>query len=206
MSLLYRITVNIFSNRDLDSAGSLNKMYLLPIELYQFLIIIIPLGLCFLKWKYAIRFVIAVFICSILSWLYFNLWAALDPPRNGLTNLVYLLSGWFWMLPVFCIVSILFYCSERYLSEQKRQRIGLWGFRICSAVTVIILGWSFFGRMSERRASVEARRQLERRDLKPQGREILDYVKGYWIVRYPDTEFGEIRLGRNGEMLSIGYY
>lgn len=58
--------------------------------------------------------------------------------------------------------------------------------------------------MSAGRAAVEARAELRARGFEPKGREILDYGDGHWIVRYPDTEFGEIRLTRNGSMSWIG--
>jgi hypothetical protein len=58
--------------------------------------------------------------------------------------------------------------------------------------------------MSAERAVTQARIELEERGHKPSGREIPDFEDGHWIIRYPDSDFGEIRLTRNGRMSWIG--
>ena len=180
-------------------------MNLTPIELYLILLLIIPLGVCFWKWKSSSGWLPATVICSALSWIYFNLWMAkLDPPDNGFANAVYLVTGWFWFLPIFAIIWIFFRLLECRLAVEKRQRIGACGFIACAAASSIIIAWNLFGRMSEQRAIPEARHQLKERGLKPQGREIAEYDDGHWIIRYPDTDFGEIRLTQNGKMSWIG--
>ncbi|MFO1440234.1 MAG: hypothetical protein U1F81_18070 [Verrucomicrobiaceae bacterium] len=180
-------------------------MNLTPIELYLILLLIIPLGVCFWKWKSSSGWFPATAICSALSWIYFNLWMAkLDPPDNGFANAVYLVTGWFWFLPIFAIIWIFFRLLECRLAVEKRQRIGACGFIACAAASSIIIAWNLFGRMSEQRAITEARHQLKERGLKPQGREIPEYDDGHWIIRYPDTDFGEIRLTQNGKMSWIG--
>lgn len=151
------------------------------------------------------KWIAAAAVCSTLSWIYFNLWMGkLDPPDNGFANFVYLVTGWFWLLPIFGVFWIVFKLAERRLSDDWRENIGGWGFKLCSALTALIVAWNLFGRMSEHRAIIEARQQLEERGYKPEGREIPDYDDGHWIIRYPDTEFGEIRLHRNGRMSWIG--
>ncbi len=180
-------------------------MNLTPIELYLFLLVVIPLGVCFMKWRYSMKWISAAAVCAVLSWVYFNFWMGkLDPPDNGLANFVYLVSGWFWLLPIFGVFLIVFLLIERHLQANRRGGIGEWGFKICSVLTALIVTWNLFGRMSEPRAIREARQQLEKRGYKPEGREIPYYDDGHWIIRYPDTEFGEIRLTRNGKMSWIG--
>ena len=167
--------------------------------------IVIPLGICFAKWKFSIRWLVATLFCAGLSWIYFNLWMViLDPPDNGFANFVYLISGWFWLLPVFGIFAVIFRLIEGRLSQSTQDKVGSRGFTICSTVSVIIIIWNLFGWMSEQRAITEARRELIKNGYNPEGRENPKYYKGHWIIRYPDTEFGEIRLSRNGKMSWIG--
>lgn len=128
----------------------------------------------------------------------------LDPPENGFSNFVYLVTGWFWLLPIFGVLRMVFGLVESRLSNESRQVAGRRGFKVCSIITAIIVVWNLFGRMSEPRALTEARHLLEQKGYKAEGREIPDYVGGQWIIRYPDTEFGEIRLTRNGRMERIG--
>lgn len=180
-------------------------MNLTPIEFYLFLALVIPIGVCFVKWKYSMKWIGATAVCAALSWVYFNLWMGkLDPPDNGFTNFVYLVTGWFWLLPIFGIFWMVFRLAERRLTDERRKSIGGWGFKTCSALSVIIVAWNLFGRMSEQRAIIEARQLLEQRGYKPSGGEISDFDDGHWVIRYPDTEFGEIRLTRNGQMSWIG--
>ncbi len=180
-------------------------MNLLPIELYLILVIVIPLGVCFAKWKYSIRWRASTLICAGLSWMYFNLWMMkLDPPGNAFANFVYLVSGWLWLLPIFGVLFVIFHLIESRLLQPIRDKIGSWGFTLCSAVSVIIVIWNIFGRMSEQRAITAARHELKKRGYDPEGRELPKYDAGHWIIGYPDTEFGEIRLTRNGKMSWIG--
>lgn len=180
-------------------------MHLSPIEIYLALLVVIPLGVCFAKWKFAIGWLSALLICAASSWLYFNLWMAkLDPPDNGFTNLVYFVSGWFWLLPLFGVFFIGFRLIEKRLSISTRLNVGARGFKVCANITILIVVWNFVGRMSAERAVIEAREELRERGYEPAGREIPEYKQGSWIVRYPDTDFGEIRLTRNGNMSWIG--
>ncbi|MFK7785260.1 MAG: hypothetical protein AB8B56_09095 [Crocinitomicaceae bacterium] len=180
-------------------------MHLTPIELYLILLFVVPLGVCFWKWKSSSKWLLAAGICAALSWGYFNLWMAkLDPPDNGFANAVYIVTGWFWFLPVFGVVGLIFRVIERYLPIERRIKIGSVGFIACVSVSCIIVAWNLFGCMSEQRALTEARHQLEERGYEHQGREIPVYVDGHWIVSYPDTDFGEIRLTRNGKLSWIG--
>ncbi len=179
-------------------------MYLLPIELYLLLVVVIPLGVCFAKWKYALRWKIAIVWCAALSWIYFNLAMALNPPENGFANAVYLVSGWVWLLPVLGLIGGVFRIVESRVSPISQLRIGSHGYRICAGFSAAVLFWNIFGRMSEERALIEARQQLEQRGYEPTGRELPEYDDGHWIIRYPDTGFGEIRLTRNGSMSWIG--
>ena len=75
---------------------------------------------------------------------------------------------------------------------------------ICAVITALIVTWNFFGRMSASRAIVEARQQLHGLKYESRGREISAYETGHWIIRYPDCDFGEIRLTRTGRMSWIG--
>ena len=178
---------------------------LLPIEIYMFLLAVIPLGVCFAKWKYSGTWTVATLVCAALSWIYFNLWmAVLDPPDNGFANAVYLVSGWFWMLPIFAVLLLPFRLGENRLPSERKSRIAAFGFSICAGITALIVIWNFFGRMSEGRAIAQARQELHRCGLVPRGQEIPDYEGGHWIVRYPACDFGEIRLTRNGKMSWIG--
>lgn len=180
-------------------------MNLTPIEFYLTLAIVIPLGICFAKWKYSHRWIAAAAICAALSWIYFNLWMGLlDPPDNGFANFVYFVSGWFWLLPIFGVLFLIFRLMERCISEPIRLKIGTVGFSVCSIFALLVLVWNFSGRMSMDRAITEARYQLRQRGHEPVGRELPTYEDGHWIVRYPDSSFGEIRLTRNGKMSWIG--
>lgn len=175
-------------------------MNLTPIEFYLTLAIIIPLGTCFAKWKYSHRWIAATAICAGLSWIYFNLWMSkLDPPDNGFANFVYLVSGWLWLLPVFGVFCLIFRLLETWTTEPIRIKIGTAGFSVCSTLALLILLWNLFGRMSEERAITEARHQLRQHGHEPTGRELPSYEDGHWIIRYPDSSFGEIRLTRNGK-------
>lgn len=183
----------------------IERMNLLPIELYLSLILIIPIGVCFAKWSLDINWLTASLTCAFLSWLYFNLWFfELDPPENGFTTYFYFLSGWFWLLPFLGAFIILFHFVEKLLSKQTRQKTGVIGSVICLVITATIVIWNFVGRMSPQRAITEARSELIQRGYVPYGREIPDYQDGHWIIKYPDTEFGEIRLHRNGRLSWIG--
>jgi hypothetical protein len=180
-------------------------MYLLPIEIYLSLFLVIPLGVCFAKWKFLISWKVAVVICAALSWLYFNFWMMhLDPPDNGFANAVYFLTGWFWLLPVFGLFAAVFRLMENRLAVPVKSIFAIFGYKTCTAFTVMVLIWNVLGGMSADRALIEARLQLKTRGFEPMGREIPEYANGHWIVRYPDAEFREIRLTRNGKMLWIG--
>jgi len=149
--------------------------------------------------------IVASVICAGLSWIYFNLWMAkLDPPDNGFANFVYLISGWIWLLPIFCIFFAVFRSVETRSSPSGRSKVATIGFNICAGITAVIVLWNLVGWMSAERAVSEARLELEERGYKPTGREIPDFEDGHWIIRYPDTDFGEIRLTRNGSVSWIG--
>ncbi len=180
-------------------------MNLLPIEIYMFLLAVIPLGICFAKWKYLLPWTVATLICAALSWVYLNLWMmVLDPPDNGFTSFVYLVSGWLWMLPIFAVFLLPFRLMENRLTTEKKSQIGACGFSICAGITALILLWNLFGRMSENRAIIQARLELHRRGLEPRGKQIPIYEDGHWVVRFPECEFREISLTRNGRMSWIG--
>ena len=181
------------------------KMNLLPIELYLVLVGVIPLGVCFAKWKFTLSWKVALMLCAGISWIYFNLWMAkLDPPDNGFANFVYLVTGWFWLLPIFAVFFVGFRLIERRATSVGRSKVTAIGFNICSGITVVIVLWNLVGWMSAERAVTQARIELEERGHKPSGREIPDFEDGHWIIRYPDSDFGEIRLTRNGRMSWIG--
>ena len=180
-------------------------MNLTPIGLYLFLLLIIPLGMCFWMWKVSSNWLITAGICAVLSWIYFNFWMMkLDSPDNGFVNAVYFVTGWFWLLPIFGIGWAIFRLLEIRLANQQRQKVGSIGFIVCCVVTGIIVAWNLFGGMSEKRAIIEARYQLKKRGYEPKGRVVSVYEGGHWVIRYPDTDFREIRLTRNGGMSWIG--
>ena len=169
------------------------------------LLAVLPLGVCFAKWKYSWTWTAAILVCAGLSWIYFNLWmAVLDPPNNGLANFVYLVSGWLWMLPIFVFSLLPFRLIENRLSSGRKLQIGAYGFSICAGIAVLIVAWNLIGGMSKSRAIAQARQELHRCGYEPRGPEIPAYEGGHWIVRYPDCDFGEIRLTRNGKMSWIG--
>ena len=180
-------------------------MNLLPIELYMFLLAVVPLGACFAKWKYSVTWTVATLVCAALSWVYFNLWMmVLDPPDNGFAGAVYFFSGWLWMLPIFAFFALPFRLVENRLTTGRKSQIGAFGFSVCAGVTALVLIWNLFGNMSESRAIIQARLELHKNDLEPRGKQIPVYEDGHWIVRYPECDFGEIRLTRNGKMSWIG--
>ena len=180
-------------------------MNLLPIEVYLFLLAVVPLGTCFAKWKYSVTWTVAAAVCAALSWVYFNFWmVVLDPPENGFTGAVYFFSGWLWMLPVFAILLLPFRLVEKRLPSGRKSQIGACGFSICAGIAALVVIWNLFGRMSESRAIAQARQELHRLMYEPRGSEVPTYETGHWIIRYPDCDFGEIRLTRNGRMSWIG--
>lgn len=180
-------------------------MNLLPIDIYLLLLVVIPLGICFAKWKHALTWTVATLACSVLSWCYFNLWMmVLDPPDNGFANAVYFFTGWFWLLPIFILFLFPFRLIENRLSHDSKSRIGACGFSACVGIAALVLAWNGFGRMSEGRAIIQARQELRRLGLEPRGRENPAYEGGHWIIRYPDSDFGEICLTRNGRMHWVG--
>ena len=179
-------------------------MNLLPIELYLVLLGVIPLGLCFAKWKFGMSWKLALILCAGISWIYFNLWMKLDPPNNGFTSVAYLVSGWFWLLPIFAVFFVIFRLIETRPSSVGRSQIAMVGFNTCAGITAVIVLWNLVGRMSADRAVTQARLELKELGYKPRGREIPDFEDGHWIIRYPDSDFGEIGLDRNGRMSWIG--
>lgn len=184
---------------------SSERMDLAPIELYQILLIVLPLGVCFGKWRYSLRWTGAAAVCAALSWIYFNLWfGKLDPADNGFTNAFYGLTGWFWLLPPFVLFGMVFRRVERHVSSERRRTLAGWGLHTCGAVTALIVAWNLFGRISEQRALKEARHLLEQRGYQREGREMPAYEDGRWIIRYPDSDFREIGLTRNGRLSWIG--
>jgi hypothetical protein len=180
-------------------------MNLLPIEIYLILLVVLPLAVCFAKWKYSSLWTFATVVCAGLSWAYFNLWMMiLDPPDNGFTAAVYFFTGWLWMLPIFAVILLPFRFCENRLSSEKKSQIGACGFSVCASIAIFVVAWNLFGRMSENRAITQARQELRQRGLEPRGKETPAFESGHWIVRYPECEFGEIRLTRNGKMSWIG--
>ncbi len=176
-----------------------------PVELYHLLFGVIPLGFCFGQWKYQWRGWTTALLCACASWLYFQLWMVrFDPPDHGLTVLVYFVTGWFWMLPLLGLLMLAFRWLDPRLSASKRAKMARLGFRCCVVSVVLIVAWNFCGRMSATRAVREARRELKEHGYQPHGREEPFYRRGYWVVRYPETEFGEIGLSRNGKTAWIG--
>ena len=178
---------------------------LLPIEIYMVLVAVIPVGVCFAKWKWCLTWRFATLICAAMSWVYFNLWMMfLDPPDNGFAYAVYFVTGWFWLLPFFGVISVIFQVIESRFPDASGSKVAVLGFRVCAGVTAVIVVWNLGGWMSMERAVVEARHELLKRGCDPRGREIAIFERGSWTVRYPDSDFREIRLMRNGKMLWIG--
>lgn len=177
--------------------------HLLPVEWYLFLILIIPLGVCFLKWARSLDWPVAALICAASSWVYLNLMMKFAPPNNGFAIAVYFVSGWLWLLPFFGVYFLIFNFLLGWISAERQKILGRGGFRLCATLTLAILAWNLFGRMSEERAVIEARQQLEERGYQPHGQENPVYEDGHWFVRYPETDFKEIKLTRNGQMAWI---
>lgn len=180
-------------------------MDLLPIEVYLGLVFTIPLTICFAKWRWSLTWKMSAAICAGASWIYFNLWMSkLDPPENGFANAVYLVTGWFWFLPILGVILMPFKLVEVRMGMARRSQIGRYGIGAFGTLSVVLFLWGVAGRMSEERALRAAREELIERGYHPNGRELPAFVEGHWIVRYPDTDFGEIRLTRNGRMSWIG--
>ena len=113
-------------------------MNLTPIELYFFLIL--PLSACFWKWQVSSKWISTTGICAVISWFYFNLWMTkLDPPDNGFANAVYLVTGWFWLLPIFGVFYIIFRLVERCLVIERRPKIGSAGFMFCAVFSGVVV-------------------------------------------------------------------
>ncbi|MCW1886631.1 hypothetical protein OKA04_17970 [Luteolibacter flavescens] len=180
-------------------------MNLLPIETYLLLIVIIPVGVCLAKWRHSLSWWSATAACAAISWVYFNLWmAVLDPPDNGFANAVYFVTGWAWLLLPFALVAPIFRLIESRCPGEATCRMVSIGYRLCLMLTGAIVIWNLIGNMGKERAIVEARRELREHGYEPVGEEVPHREFGGWIIRYPDSDFGEIRLTRNGRMSWIG--
>ncbi len=178
--------------------------------MFAFLYLLIPMSLVFYRWMSGVARWKLIIICSILSWVFFNTLMWLDPPDNGFANYVYLVSGWVWMIPLFLIllgidfgITYLWHRKSRF-HHYLQARIGvyLFGFSALSIAFCIFIG--LFGQMSKAQAIAEARRALTDRGYDPAGTEEASFEQGQWTVRYPETQFKEIRLYRNGRMNWIG--
>ncbi len=179
-----------------------------PTEVFLSLYLTIPLGLLALRWSRGIHRSILFGVCAILSWMFFNGFMAISPPDNGYANYVYLVSGWFWMLPFFSLLmglDVLITFIWRPFHGSLRQRaIGRFAFIGLLVISVFCALWGVYGQMSESSAVKAARYELEKRGYIISGREQPAFVQGHWIIRYPDTDFREIRLHRDGSMSWIG--
>jgi hypothetical protein len=184
------------------------KMYLLPIEIFIMLYFLIPLGVIAYQWKQDTSWWKLTIAASVLSWLFFNASMRIDPPDNGFANAVYYVSGWFWMLP---LLGLLYIFSlgfnlvfKNFSNSTLRKDIGKYGFRVFSVLSTFCVLWGVFGQMNSERAIAEARKQLKKYNYTISGREYAVFEDGHWIVKYPDTDFKEIGLQRNGSISWIG--
>lgn len=183
-------------------------MDLLPSEIFACLYFLVPLGLITYHWQYRVSGRCLTAICAGLSWIFCFLLMTFDPPDNGFTGLFYLVSGWFWMLPLF---GLLWWVSEKGGREwegseesSSKRRLGRIAFVGISVFSIFCFSWGWLGQMSRERALVEARRAVTANGFRIVGPEEPVFEDGAWTVRYPQTEFKEIRLERNGAMAWIG--
>ena len=183
-------------------------MNLLPSEIFAVLYLLIPMGLVAYRWQYDIAWWKLWLICASLSWVFFNTYMAIDPPNNGFANFVYLVTGWFWMLPMFGLMlfsDLLLMRIFRNISQSPwRSRLGRIGFSTFLVASALCFLWGLFGQMSRDRAIIEARNELLNRGYEIVGPEDAVFLDRHWVIRYPESKFQEIRLNRNGSMSWIG--
>ncbi|MBK1815239.1 hypothetical protein JIN84_06420 [Luteolibacter yonseiensis] len=183
-------------------------MYLLPSEILLSLYLLIPVAIVAFHWRNAVGWVWSSVACAALSWLFSNTAMFLYPPDNGLANFVTFVMGWFWMLPpLWLLLSVDSIIQRIWMRSSRlplRRHLGGVVFRHVSIISLVIMSWGMLGWMSRDRAVVEAGRELSERGYQIVGPEEAVFSKGRWIVRYPESDFGEICLTRNGRMAWIG--
>lgn len=183
-------------------------MYLLPSEIFLTLYVLIPMSLVVYRWQHPVGRVTLTMACAAASWLFFNACMVINPPDSGFGGLVYFVTGWFWMLPLFGILLgidfIIHLIWMKFVPTLPRERLGRVFFRGVAAVSILVAFWGLVGQMSKERAIVEAGRELSDQGYQIVGPADAEFAEGHWIVRYPESEFIEICLNRNGSMHWIG--
>lgn len=183
-------------------------MYLLPAEIFLSLYLLIPMALVAFRWQHSIGWGTLTMACAVSSWIFFNALMIISPPDHGLARLVYFVTGWFWMLPILflllCMEFIIRWIWVKLDLPSLRERFGEVFLKGISSVSTLILLWGLVGQMSRERALVEARRELSGLGYQTVGPADAVFSKGHWIIRYPETDFKEICLHRDGRMAWIG--
>ena len=181
-------------------------MHFLPLEIYLTLIPIIPLSLCFARWKFSLTWKQTFLMAATCSWLYFNYWLIeFAPFHDGPTQAAYLLGSWFGLLPILTIFAPIFHFMGSVLSPTSIKKYSTLGFLGTLVFSLLALLWSHFGWINEAEAIECARTQLIQHGHTPKGPEIAQFCDGNWVVHYPETKFQSIGLSNNGRVRWISF-
>jgi len=175
-----------------------------PIEIFMTQFLLLPIGVCFTRWAFSFSWVSAFLLCAAVSWVFINLSLWLDPADNGFANVVNLFLGWVYLLPVMGLSSLLFLIAGKKMNPEKRATVGRLGIKVIITIFAISLVWNLVGWMPESRAIKEAANRLSEHSYSPTGDPQARLEAGKWIVYYPESEFKEIGLTRNGKVSWIG--
>ena len=180
-----------------------------PSDVFAWTMLIVPLLLVFIRWTHRdVTWLHLLILGVVSSWVLVNLHLRLDPPDNGFANGVNLIFGWIYFLPFL----LLFWLMEFLLSavwkgfhaSQFKGRVAWVGLRISILILAVGCVYGMFGWIGESHAIECSRTELVRCGYVPDGEISTSWSWGRWTINYPETEFGQIVLDRQGKMRSIG--
>ena len=180
-----------------------------PSEVFAWTMLLVPIFLVFIRWSYRdITWLHLLFLGTVSSWVLVNVHLRLDPPENGFANAVNLILGWIYFLPVLLLFWLLEFLLtlvwKGFHASQFKKRVSWVGLRISILLLTIGFGYGLFGWIGESYAIERSRTELIRRGHTPKGKITTSWSWGRWTIFYPETEFGQIVLDRQGKMSAIG--
>lgn len=142
------------------------------------------------------------------SWVMSNAALLVDAPDNGVAYAASMIVGWI-IYPILLLpVWILDLAARRVIPtlRQKPELSAGVNAIVNGAHWVVALGlvYGLFGWIPEGGALVAARKELIERGYTIIGEPRPRWVWGEWRIEYPESDFSQITLDRNGRMTSIG--
>jgi hypothetical protein len=120
-------------------------MYVFAVKIFSFLYVLIPLGILSYRWKTDLSWWKLSLVCSVLSWVFFNMLVHFAPPVHPLAYLTTCITGWFWMLPLLMLLAfgdwLLFKIFLKIREPELRKQIGS---KMLIALSYVS-GFCFFG-------------------------------------------------------------